>query len=197
MMARPEPAARGLRVFPPAFAEGKAFPVRRGCHPTTWPAGHPAGSAERHPRPSGDRFAPARRKIPCQLRVAASCVISGLAGGIATAAPQGALAAKGRTIAVIRSGLMNLHPPDNRGLAGKIAQSGTLVREYFMETSRRPADLSPSQPNCCRLARRAAGSRSGVQCSRSRLRSRNPIRPSSKAAPISAAWAGSGIGTIS
>jgi DNA processing protein len=64
-------------------------------------------------------------------------VISGLARGIDTAAHQGALAAKGRTIAVIGSGLSKLYPPENQGLAERITESGAVVSEYPME---RPAD---------------------------------------------------------
>lgn len=77
------------------------------------------------------------KKLSYQLAFAGYTVISGLARGIDTAAHQGALAAKGRTIAVIGSGLLNLYPPDNRGLAEKIAASGAVVTEYPME---RPAD---------------------------------------------------------
>src|SRR5436853_2318958 len=79
----------------------------------------------------------AAKKLAYQLAYAGLTVISGLARGIDTAAHQGALAAKGRTIAVIGSGLVNLYPPDNRGLAEKIAASGAVVSEYPME---RPAD---------------------------------------------------------
>src|SRR4029453_1826316 len=61
-------------------------------------------------------------------------VISGLARGIDTSAHQGALAAKGRTIAVIGAGLLEIYPPENRGLAEKIvAGNGAIVSEFSME----------------------------------------------------------------
>jgi DNA processing protein len=77
------------------------------------------------------------KKLSYQLAFSGYTVISGLARGIDTAAHQGALAAKGRTIAVIGSGLSKLYPPENQGLAERITESGAVVSEYPME---RPAD---------------------------------------------------------
>jgi len=72
------------------------------------------------------------KRLSYQIAYAGLTVVSGLARGIDTAAHQGALAAGGRTVAVIGSGLMDLYPPENLGLAEKIAQSGAVVSEFPM-----------------------------------------------------------------
>lgn len=70
------------------------------------------------------------KKLSFQIAYAGYAVISGLARGIDTAAHEAALAAKGRTIAVIGSGMGKLYPPENQALAERIAENGAVISEY-------------------------------------------------------------------
>ena len=59
------------------------------------------------------------------------CIVSGLAKGIDSFAHIGALNAKGKTIAVIGSGLDNIYPKENIKLAQSIVKnSGLIISEY-------------------------------------------------------------------
>ena len=76
------------------------------------------------------------RQFAFQLAASGMTIISGLARGIDTHAHEGAVAAKGRTIAVIGSGLGQIYPPENMDLAGKItAGHGAVVSEFPLNTT--------------------------------------------------------------
>ena len=96
------------------------------------------------------------KKLGFQLAHSGITVISGLARGIDTAAHESALAAKGRTIAVIGSGLGKLYPPENQALADRIANSdGALVTEF-------PVDYPPDKQSFPLRNRIVAGWGQGV-----------------------------------
>ena len=59
------------------------------------------------------------------------CVVSGMAKGIDAAAHQGALSARGDTIAVLGSGADVPYPAENRGLYWRIREAGLVLSEFF------------------------------------------------------------------
>ena len=80
----------------------------------------------RHATPYGLKVA---EQLGGSLARAGYTVVSGLARGIDAAAHRGALAAGGRTIAVLGTGVLNVYPPEHADLALDVIKSGALISE--------------------------------------------------------------------
>ena len=75
------------------------------------------------------------KKIAEKLTNLGVIIVSGLAMGIDTAAHEGAIAAKGKTIAVLANGLDKIYPAQNENLAKKILEfDGAIISEYEPKT---------------------------------------------------------------
>lgn len=70
------------------------------------------------------------RKLAYQLAYVGVTVVSGGARGIDTAAHQGALAAKGRTVCVLGTGINIVFPPENKELFERIAEHGAVMTQF-------------------------------------------------------------------
>jgi len=68
-------------------------------------------------------------RLAASLSRAGLTIISGLARGVDAAAHRGALAAGGRTLAILGSGVLNIYPPEHQELALDVVRSGALISE--------------------------------------------------------------------
>ena len=68
-------------------------------------------------------------------------IVSGLARGIDSAAHRGAIEAKGKTVAVLGSGIDVIYPRENKRLAEQVVESGALISEFPPGTSPAPENF--------------------------------------------------------
>lgn len=74
------------------------------------------------------------KRLCSDLALRGITIVSGMARGIDTAAHEGALMGKGKTIAVLGSGFERVYPAENLNLFHKIAENGAVVSEFPLKT---------------------------------------------------------------
>jgi DNA processing protein len=93
----------------------------------------------RHPTPYGSAMA---ERLSTDLAARGLVIISGLARGIDTASHRGAVAAKGKTVAVLGTGIDIMYPKENTRLTEQIvALGGALITEFPVGTPPTPQDF--------------------------------------------------------
>jgi DNA processing protein len=93
----------------------------------------------RHPTPYGSGMA---ERLSTDLAARGLVIISGLARGIDTMSHRGAVAAKGKTVAVLGTGIDIMYPKENTRLTEQIiALGGALITEFPIGTSPAPQNF--------------------------------------------------------
>jgi DNA processing protein len=103
-------------------------------------------------------------KLAMDLAEKGITVVSGLARGIDTAAHQGALRAKGRTVAVLGCGIDVVYPAENKDLYAAVRRSGCIISEF-------PFGTVPDRFNFPRRNRIVSGLSRGVVVVEANVRS--------------------------
>ena len=93
----------------------------------------------RHPTPYGSGMA---EKLACDLATRGLVIFSGMARGVDTAGHRGAIAAKGKTVAVFGTGVDVVYPKENARLMEQIlALGGAVISEFPMGTFAAPQNF--------------------------------------------------------
>ncbi len=93
----------------------------------------------RHPTPYGSGMA---ERLSTDLAARGLVIISGLARGVDTASHRGAVAAKGKTVAVFGTGIDVVYPRENTRLVEQIlALGGALITEFPVGTPPTPQNF--------------------------------------------------------
>jgi DNA processing protein len=93
----------------------------------------------RHPTPYGSGMA---ERLACDLAARGLVIFSGMARGIDTAGHRGAIAAKGKTVAVWGTGVDVVYPKENTRLVEQIlALGGAIISEFPIGTFPAPQNF--------------------------------------------------------
>ncbi|QNI34710.1 DNA-protecting protein DprA [Alloacidobacterium dinghuense] len=107
----------------------------------------------RHPTPYGSGMS---EMLSRDLAARGMVILSGMARGVDTAAHKGALAAKGKTVAVWGTGIDVIYPKENKSLAEQILASGGAI------VSEMPTGTFPAPQNFPKRNRIISGMSVGV-----------------------------------
>jgi DNA processing protein len=81
-------------------------------------------------------------RLACDLAAQGLIIISGMARGVDTASHRGAISAKGKTIAVLGTGVDVIYPKENSRLSEQIvALGGAIISEFPLGTSAFPQNF--------------------------------------------------------
>jgi len=134
--------ARGDPQYPPLLAEAPGAPfllyIRGALLDLDSRAVAVVGT--RQPTAYGRE---ATRQLVSGLATAGLTIVSGLALGVDTVAHEAALAAGGRTLAVLGSGVDHVYPLRNERLGRAITAQGALLSEYPLGTLPAAANFPP------------------------------------------------------
>lgn len=92
----------------------------------------------RKPTPYGSAVA---ERLAADLAERGAVIVSGLARGVDTASHRGALAANGKTVAVMGCGIDQCYPSENRKLKTEIEQKGLVLSEFTMGSFAAPQNF--------------------------------------------------------
>ena len=93
----------------------------------------------RHPTPYGIGMA---ERLACDLAARGLVIFSGLARGVDTAAHRGAVAARGKTVAVFGTGVDVIYPKENTRLVEQLLSlGGAIVSEFPLNTFAAPQNF--------------------------------------------------------
>jgi len=93
----------------------------------------------RHPTPYGLGMA---ERLSCDLAARGLVIFSGLARGVDAAAHRGAVAGKGRTLAVLGTGIDVIYPKENTRLSDQmLSLGGALISEFPLSTFPAPQNF--------------------------------------------------------
>jgi DNA processing protein len=93
----------------------------------------------RHPTPYGSGMA---ERLACDLAARGLVIFSGLARGVDTAGHRGAISAKGKTVAVLGTGIDVIYPKENSRLVEQIiAMGGAIITEFPVSSFAAPQNF--------------------------------------------------------